>query len=408
LAIEIRDLTEDRFREWLVAVESAFGSDVDDDSIGRFQRLLDPLRGFAAFDGDAIVGGAATFSFSLTVPGGSQLPTAGVTAVGVLPTHRRQGILRRLMARQLEEARERREPLAALWASEGTIYQRFGYGLASMNGPFDVERAHARYRLPVERSGRLRMVDADEAGRLMPPVHDVVARDVPGFYERNLTWWRDHVLADPERWRRGASKKFFVVHERDGAATGYAIYRIKEEWGDRGSRSELQVMEALALDPAAERDVWDYLFNVDLIHRISRHLGPIDNPLLLQLEQPDLLNLKVRDGLWLRILDVPAALAGRGYADDGEVTLEVADDFLPELAGRWRLRVADGAASVEPSDAPADLVLQTNDLAAVYLGAFTFMDLERAGRGLERTNGARRRADLMFASPIQPWCPRIF
>ena len=408
MTIEIRDIADGQFRDWLLAVNTAFGEDVHEDSVERFRRVLDPLRALGAFDGQAIVGGAAAFSFSLTVPGARQLPAAGVTAVGVMPTHRRQGVLRSMMARQLADARARGEPLAVLWASEGPIYQRFGYGLASLNAPFDIERANTGFRQLGDWTGRLRLVEAAEAGTLMPPVYDAVAAGGPGFFVRNERWWSELILADPERWRRGASRKFFVVHERDGRPTGYAIYRIKSEWGEHGSRSELRVQEALAVDPAAERDLWRYLFGVDLIHRVVLHHGPIDQPLLLQLEHPDRLGLRARDGVWVRILDVSAALAGRGYADDGTLALEVRDGFMPEVAGRWRLTVDGGRARVEPTAEPAELAMEVNDLGSVFLGGFSFAELARAGRVDELVPGARRRADRLFGSPLKPWCPYIF
>lgn len=408
MTIDIRDIADAQFRDWMLAVEAAFGADVHDDGIERFRRVLEPLRALGAFEGDAIVGGAAAFSFSLTVPGGRQLPAAGVTAVGVLPTHRRQGILRRMMARQLADAQAHGEPLAVLWASEGAIYQRFGYGLATLNAPFDIERVSATFRQPREWSGRPRLVESDEAARLMPPVYDAVAARVPGFFARNAAWWSERMLADPERARHGASHKFFVVHERDGQPTGYAIYRIKEDWGERGSRSELRVQEALAIDPAAERDLWRYLFGVDLIHRVVLHHGPINQPLLLQLNHPDLLGLRARDGIWVRILDVPAALAGRGYAADGSLVLEVRDELMPDVGGRWRLTVDSGRATVEPTTEAAELMLDVNDLGTVYLGGFTFADLERAERVAELVLGAGSHAGALFASPLKPWCPYVF
>jgi predicted acetyltransferase len=408
LNIELGTIAEEQYRAWWDALHTAFGEDYAEDDVERFRRGMELERILAAFDGEAIVGTAAAFSFSVTVPGGRRLPAAGVTAVGVLPTHRRQGILRRMMARQLADARARGEPLAVLWASEGVIYQRFGYGLATVQASFEIERRNAAFRQPHDPSGRIRLVGVEDAARAFPGIYDAVSLGVPGFIARDELRWRDLTLADPRHARRGYGRKYFLLHERDGRPTGYAIYRIKEEWNDHGPRNELQVIEAMAVDAAAGRDVWRYLFNVDLVHLVTRGRAPLDDPLLLQLERPETLAMKVRAGIWLRILDVPSALAGRGYGSDGELVIDVADQFMPELAGRWRLRVTDGRATVEPDDGAAQLELGTNELAAVYLGAFGFADLARAGRLREAVPGSVAAADRLFASAPRPWCPQPF
>jgi predicted acetyltransferase len=407
LTIEIRGISEAEFRPWLDAVEAAFGEVLTDTQHEESRRIFEVDRVLAAYDGERCVGGGAAFTFQLSVPGGGQVSAAGVTAVGVMPTHRRRGILRRFMKQLLNDARRRAEPVAILWASEGVIYQRFGYGQASLNGGFDMPKRRAEFRLASETVGTVRLVDRDEAARAFPPVYAAVMRESPGFYSRHPDWWTD-TLADPEHRRHGAGPKFYALYERDGAPAGYAIYRIKHDRSATEGRDEVLVLEALAVDPPAMREVWRYLLGIDLIDRISLRLGPPDQPLLLQLAQPELLGLKINDGLWLRLLDVPAALEGRGYAGDGELVLETSDEFMPECAGRWRLSVAGGRARVEPTSDAADLLLETNDLASVYLGAFTFSDLARAGRGREAKPGARRRADLLFTTDRAPWCPQIF
>jgi predicted acetyltransferase len=408
MSIEVRTISQADLRAWIDAVETAFGEETRDDRFADWQRIIDPERVLGAYEGERIVGGGADFAFRLTVPGGRQLPAAGVTAVGVLPTHRRRGILNQMMRRQLEDVRRRGEPLAILWASEGSIYQRYGYGLASLNASFEIDRDRSQFRDTHAASGTVRLVGRDEAARLLPPVYDAVRAVTPGFYERSEDWWDVEILSDYEWARRGASRKFYAVHERDGRATGYAIYRIRSEWGDVGSKSVLRVIEAFAVDPAATRDVWRYLFDVDLIAQITAHPAPVDHPLLLMLAEPRRLRLRLGDGLWLRILDVPAALSGRGYAADGQLVIQVEDALLPELSGTWRLGVEKGTAEVAATDGPPDLVLDTTDLAAVYLGAFTFAELAAAGRGHEPTAGARERADAMFATERRPWCPEIF
>jgi predicted acetyltransferase len=408
MAIEVRPIRESELRPWLEAVETSFGDEVRDERFADFRRIVEVERVLGAYDGEQVVGGGAAFSFRLTVPGPRQVAAAGVTAVGVLPTHRRQGMLRQLMSRQLADVRARGEQVAILWASEGSIYQRFGYGLASLNGPFEIERERSTFRIAGQPSGSVRMVTHDEAAEAFPPIYDAVRAVTPGFYERSADWWQANILSDYPATRRGASRMFLCLHEREGAPTGYAIYRIKADWGELGTKSVLQVVESIAVDPMAERDVWRFLFDVDLIANIRSHVGPVPHPLLLTLDDPRRLGLKVGDGLWLRLLDVAAALEGRGYAADGTVVLDVVDDMLPDVGGRFRLTARGGAGSVEPTADGPDIELDVTDLASVYLGAFAFSDLARAGRTVEAQAGARARADAIFASAVRPWCPEIF
>jgi predicted acetyltransferase len=407
MSVEIRTIPADQLRTWLDAVNVAFGEHTSEDQWALDQRVLEPARVLGAYDGETLVGGAAAFSLQLTVPGARLVPTAGVTAVGVLPTHRRQGILRQLMARQLADIRQAGEPLAVLWASEGSIYQRFGYGLGTLTSAIDVERVRAAFRAPIPPQGSMRMVSRDEARRLLPGPFDAVRQATPGFFARGDAWW-DVFLADPQQHRGGAGEKFFAVHERDGRPVGYVIYRIKQEWGDPGSANELIVLELIGVDALACQQLWRYVFGVDLVARVSARRGPAGHPLLLLLAEPRRARLRIGDGLWLRIVDVPAALAARAYEHDGSLVLEVTDEFLPDAAGRWRLTVGDGQATVEPTDSRADLRLDVADLGAVYLGAFDFAELARAGRTHELSPGAWARADDIFATPLRPWCPEIF
>ena len=408
MSIEIRPVPPDQLRHWIDTVNVAFGEPTDEAQWELDKQFFEPGRVLGAYDGETLVGGGADFAFRMTVPGGSRVPTAGVTAVGVLPTHRRRGVLTKLMARQLADVRRRGDPLAALVASEGSIYQRFGYGLGCMMGAIDIERERTRFRLDVEPVGTVRLVDKDEARRIAPPLYDLVCSATPGFIERDPAWW-DVRLADLPSHRGGAGPAYHAVYERDGEPRGYVRYRVKGEWTPNfSSASVLIVNELLAADAIAQRELWRFIFGVDLVQRITYRWGPPGQPLLLMLGEPRRLQLKLIDAIWIRILDVPAALTARGYAADGSVVLDVRDNFIPEVAGRWRITAQDGTAKVQPTSDPADMVLDVTDLAAVYLGTFTFAELGRAGRTEELTPGARARADALFATTTQPWCSTPF
>jgi predicted acetyltransferase len=198
-----------------------------------------------------------------------------------------------------------------------------------------------------------------------------------------------------------------------GEPRGYALYRVKAEWGDRGPKNTLNVLEVTALDPAAETALWEWLVGIDLVSQVKAwRTPPVHNPLLLQVVEPQRLGLTIRDGLWLRLVDLKAALEARTYAGPGRLTLDVSDAFLPSNAGRWTLDAtgSGGTGSLVPAaeGVAADIALDIADLATVYLGAFTFADLVRAGRARECRDGAASAADALFSVAVAPWSSTMF
>ena len=356
-------------------------------------------RMLAAVEGGKIVGGAGAFSFRTTVPGGAVVPCAGVTVVGVLPTHRRRGILTQLMRAQLDDVHERGEPVACLWASEETIYGRYGYGMAALCGDIEILRVYGGFRRPPEHGGVFRLLSHEEALELIPPVWARVAAETPGMFARPQEWWEARALYDPESRRDGAGELMRVVLERDGEALAYALYRVKMDFESGSSTGEVRVLEAMGVSPEATAGIWRYLLDVDWLDRLQAELLPVDHPLFLLLEQPRRLRFRLADSLWLRLVDVGAALAARSL--QGDVVLEVGDAFCAWNDARY---VLDGSKTTED----ADLHLDVSDLATVYLGGFTFAQLVRAGRVEEITEGAVDRADAAFRTDRAPWCPEIF
>jgi predicted acetyltransferase len=306
------------------------------------------------------------------------------------------------MKRQLEDLRDREEPLAILYASEPLIYGRFGYGVAAPSVSMDGETARFAYRDDPSPTGAVRIIDATEALELLPQVYDTVRREVPGFVARDSDVWKLTRLADPEHWRRGAGPKFFAVIELDGAPVGYAIYRIKSDWQDGYSQGQLLLVEAMAASPVATRELYRFLYGIDLVARVHGRYDP-GSPLFLMVADPRSLHLKVSEGLWLRLVDLEAALAGRTYAGDDAVVVDVDDSFCPWNAGRWRI-----GKTVERTDDQADLELDTADLASAYLGAFDFNELGAAERVRELKPGALQRATDLFRTARPPYCPEDF
>jgi len=389
------------------AVEVPFGFTVREEDFKLFEPLIELDRALAAYDGTRVVGTAGVFSMQVSVPGG-ELPMAGVTMVGVHPTHRRRGILREMMHQQLEAIHRRHEPIAGLWASEGAIYQRFGYGMATLAARFEIDRQRTAFREWIEPVGSLRLVGADEAARSYPRVFEQIRRTRSGIFERSDTWWRSEFFHDPEHQRDGGSPASYLVHETDGQPTGYARYRLHPGWEERGPKSTLEVHEAVGTTPAATREVWRFLFDVDLVATIRGRNLPVDHPLLLLLAEPRRLGWSVGDALWLRVVDLVAALEGRHWAADGRLVLEVRDEACPWNAGRWELQVEAGRARVTATTAAADVALDIRDLGAAYLGGPGMAQMGTAGRIDELTPGAAERADAMLKVPLAPWCPSIF
>jgi predicted acetyltransferase len=393
----------EEFLDAFYAIGQFFGDRPTEEKATRYLGNVELERMHAArFDG-TVVGGAGAFGFDLSVPGGS-LPTAGVTLVGVYPTHRRRGVLTEMMRVQLEDFRGRGEPLAALWASEERIYGRFGFGMASLACEIGVARDRAGFALPFEQRTQARLVDPEEALGLFPPVWEALRSSTPGVFARTRRWWETRVLADPEDRREAGMPKRFVAFEAGGSVEAYAIYRQRPAWEEGVPTGTVNVFEAVGATPEGTRDAWRFLLDIDWTATVSARLLPIDHPLFLLLAEPRRLRYRVGDGLWIRVVDVGAALSGRGYAEDGRIVLEVADAFCPWNEGRWKL---EGGQAARTGDEP-DLRLDVTALGSVFLGGFTFAQLRRAFRLEELRGGTVARADRMFRTDVAPWCPEIF
>ena len=392
----------EEFGQAVFAIGQYFGMEPTEERMERFSKNLPIERMHAASENGTIVGGAGAFPFELTVPGGV-VPTAGVTVVGTFPTHRRRGVLRAMMRAQLDDVHARGEPVALLWASEDTIYGRFGYGMSSTTSSMSIPREASAFARPLEREGSLRIVDREEALTLFPRVWDAVRRKTPGMLRRTRNWWEFRLLFEPPSGGEDAPKRF-VVLEKDGKPEGYAIYRHKPKFEGGDFSSELQVVEAVALDGRPTAEIWRYLFDIDWSTKITAGLLPADHPLWWLLATPRRMKLQVGDGLWVRLVDVGQALSARTYAAEGPIVFDVIDDFCPWNEGRWRLARGQAKRTTQA----AQLRLDVSALGSAYLGAFSFSGLVRGGRVEELRRGAAARADAMFAAERAPWCPEIF
>jgi predicted acetyltransferase len=402
MRIQVRTCGPDEVGGALNPIWHYFGRTANEADLERMSRVLPAERLHAAVWDGSIVGGAGAYALELTVPGRRVVPTAGVMAVGVLPTHRRRGIMAALMRAQLDAVNDRGEPLALLFASEGAIYRRYGYGVASLAGEIDLPRTHAALRAADGSSAQARLVSHEEALERFPAVYERVAAETPGMFARSRDWWDVRRLT-PRPWM-GARELARVLVELDGRPEAYAIYSIQPSIERGVSRGVVDVVEAIGASAAGTRQIWTYLLSIDWVERLHATFLPADHPLFLLLVEPRRMQFTLGEALWARLVDVGAALSSRGYTVDGPLVFEIRDDFCSWNKGRWRLE--SGVA--ERTDDPADLRLDVADLGSVYLGGFTFSALAAAGRVEELREGAIARGDALFRTDRAPWCPELF
>lgn len=404
--LDIRPVTEDEFPDWARAIERAFGEEIADDKIERFRRYWgdDLSRTMAAFDGDRIVGTNGEWAFDMTVPEGDPVGCAGVTVVSVTHDWRRRGVLSRMMSEQLRRIHDRgTEPFAALYASESPIYGRFGYGTGAPHAHYRIDRSWASFRDPIDVS-EIRLIGAEEAIERFPAIYERARVQRGGMMSHSELRWREWLSHDVPDERDGYSPRFHA--ELPGR--GYAIYRVKPDWDERGAKGKLLVIKLIGVDPDAEAAMWQFVFGVDLVSEIQAHMQPVDGPLPLRLAYRGRLEERLREGLWLRLVEVRAALASRRYHEDGRLVFEVHDRLCAWNEGRWALEADGGRASCERTEDEPDLVLDVADLAALGLGGQTPHQLAWAGRIEERRDGALSQARRMFAVDIAPWNPFEF
>lgn len=417
MGVHVRGIDESEVDDLARVTFTAFGEQPTDDALADERDWAEVDRLLAAEEDGRLVGAAGAYTFDMTVPGGGSVPVAGVTWVGVLPTHRRRGVLNALMRHQLDDVVERGEPIAVLTASEASIYGRYGYGLATRLAKVRLDTTGG-LPLVAEPScgGRFRLASPEEAEpdakRL---VHDVLPQRV-GELTRPERWW-PVFQRDRESSRDGASSRFWVLHESaSGAVDGFAHYRVKERWGDVDAvpRNEVHAGEVVALDPEVEAALLLYLCELDLTASVHTWSRPVDDPFRLRVADDRRYRVELHhDHLYLRLLDVTTALAARRYDAAGSIVLGVDDGFRPATSGRYRLEVdADGAASCERvgdlHDGDADAFCNVDVLGGLYLGDVTARQLAAAGRLRASSPDALSRVDRMLRTARAPFCTMHF
>jgi predicted acetyltransferase len=409
MTTDVRALRREEWNVWYDTLIRAFGGVPEAAEERALWDELTPVdRALGAWDGESCVGTAGAFRFRVTVPGGAQVPAAGVTMVSVAATHRRRGVLTSMMRRQLDDVRSWGEPLALLTASEPVIYGRFGYGIATHHLNVEIDTVRVRLSVPPGTDDvRLRYADPAAVLDACEAVFTRLVPSRPGMVARQPGWERLGLL-DPESGRDGASPLQCVVAERDGETVGYARFRVKPEWTPAGADGTVILQALDALDPAAHAALWRFLFDIDLTVRLRAFGRPVDEAWLYLVSDIRRCAARTRDGLHVRLVDVGAALQARTYQVPVDVVFEVEDAFCHWNAGRWRLTGDAKGASCERTTDAADLHLSVRELGAAYLGGVSLAALAAAGRVRELRQGALAEASAAFGSAVAPWLPHMF
>ena len=388
-----KTISDNEFDSWVQTEAWGFGHHAPDGLVNVARSGTELDRTFGAFDGPDIVGTTVTRTSAITIPGGVA-KLGFVDDVAVLPTHRRRGVMTRMMRAQLDQMRERGEPLAALSASESLIYERFGYGITTWFHRWKIDRRHTAMKIPPDGGGRVQFVSADAAGEEWPRLHAKMRTSRVGMVRYSVGYWRA-ALWDAEFQRQGATEFFHVAYMRDNRVAGLCTYRIRER--------AVLVVFLLGEDAEVEAELWQYCFGIDLTLEIQAFIRPTDDPLPWRLEDPRRLERSLGDHMWLRLVDVKEALVSRSYTEAGELILRVRDEFCPWNDGVYVLEADRNGAECARSNSTPQIELGVSDLAAAYLGGVTFSTLARAGRVRELERGALELAERVFRTERQPW-----
>lgn len=405
MTIEVRYAEPDEMRQLGLLGSYVFAGNFGDGEDNLLSQANRPEWTLAAFDAGRMVSSFVSIPFTMRA-GGQAVALSGITAVGTLPEYRRRGLVRRLMTRSLAESRERGQALAALWASQAAIYQRYGFACATRLREYHVDTVDIAFADGDAGSQRVERVPAGDAYALIKPVYiDFVAERFCYLHRGKLLWMRN-VLEAPES---EGPVHVAVSYAADGSVEGYAAYTLRGSRVDHAARNQaIDVRELVWRSQDAYRSLWRFIASHDLVGRVNWLRAPADDPAFELFAEPRLLHSQDREGVWLRIVDVERALAERGYVADGTLTLRITEDALtPWNEGTYRIEVAAGAAQVVRCSDEPDLVTSVRTLAQIYAGTFSPSRLAAWGLAEGEAAGLAR-ADALFATPHAPHCPDHF
>ncbi|MEU1073301.1 MULTISPECIES: GNAT family N-acetyltransferase [unclassified Streptomyces] len=413
-SLDLRSVTEAEFTDWLRTVNTGFLRPPVVTENDRARRLAhsDLSRTRGVFDGGRCVAALRSFAQELTVVGGAAVPASAVTNVAVAPTHRRRGLLSRMMAEDLAAARERGDVVSTLIAAEYPIYGRYGFGPATWTAEWEVDTGRAgldpRWSGPGD-GGTIELVASEDVRKLGPELFERFRARQPGAVTRDALWW-DLATGAATRDDHPWTEPFWAVHRSArGEVEGLAAYHADETWTDaKQPLNTATVRQLFGLTPAAERALWHFVCSIDWIARVRTGYRAPDDLLPLLLPDPRAARIVTHaDFLWVRVLDVVRALEARTYAAAGTLVLQVTD-ASGLSSGRYRLDADPSGASCAPTTESADLTLDVRELGALYLGDESAVRLAALGRVAEETAGAAEKADALVRTGRRAWCPDMF
>ena len=373
------------------------------------QRLFEFDRCFGFRAGERWVSTCGAFTRVMTTPGGS-VPVGAVTVVTVAPTHRRLGLLTVMMRHQLTDLHRRKEPVALLWASESAIYGRFGYGSAVPRLVVSGQTRSTAFLPTIDLGdGWIEEVDKADFKAAGPDLHARLLSRRPGALDRSEVFW-ERDLRDPPEDRKGAPPIRYALHfSAAGEVDGYARFKVSSPWSGDLPDGEVEIIELDAVDAQARAGLWRFLFDLDLVRRFKSYGVAVDEPLRYQLADPRTMTSTLTDSTYVRIVDLPRALAARRYGADLDVVVQVSDHLLEHNDGTFRIQAdGDGAKVTKAGRRRPDVSLGIRELGSIYLGGVPLTALHRAGLVTERSPGTVAAMTMAFDWPQKPFCPDDF
>ncbi|MFF0403236.1 GNAT family N-acetyltransferase [[Kitasatospora] papulosa] len=418
MSLDPRLVTAAEYPDWLRAVGTGFlrasAAVPGEEEVAVRLAHTDLARVQGVFDAGRCVATFRSFAQELTVVGGAKVRADAVTAVTVTPTHRRRGLLSRMIATDLAAAKERGDVVASLIAAEYPIYGRYGFGPAAWATEWEIDVPRAgldpRARIPSEADGgRIELVDGADVRKLGPELHTRLAARQHGVVSRDERWWQRSTGVDLPAYETWTEPFYAVYRSADGETDGLIAYRADDRWGDgKQPLNKATVVGMTAVTPAAERALWQFVCSIDWITTVRTGYRAPDDLVPLLLPDPRAARVVTyADWLWLRVLDVPRALEARTYATGAALVLDVRDP-AGLAGGRFLLEVSPSGASCVPTTRDADLSLDVGELGTLYLGDESALRLAALGRIEEHRAGAAAEADTVFRAPRRAWCPDVF